>query len=68
MAAASGWGGAARFVLHVQGWVYVTTGLWPVVHLAGFEHLTGRLFDSSTTSSPSGPLSYNCVRGPPGNR
>ena len=45
MAAASGWGGAARFVLHVQGWVYVTTGLWPVVHLASFEHLTGEKYD-----------------------
>lgn len=34
-----------RFVLHVQGWVYVTTGLWPVVHLESFEHVTGEKYD-----------------------
>ena len=34
-----------RFVLHVQAWVYVTTGLWPVVHLESFEHVTGEKYD-----------------------
>lgn len=32
-------------MLVVQGWVYVVTGLWPVVHLASFEHVTGEKFD-----------------------
>ena len=36
---------AARFVLHVQGWVYVATGLWPVVHLRSFELVTGEKYD-----------------------
>ena len=43
--APSAWAVAVRFVLHVQGWVYVTTGLWPVVHLASFEHVTGEKYD-----------------------
>jgi hypothetical protein len=41
----SAWARAARFALHVQGWVYVTTGLWPVVHLASFEYVTGEKYD-----------------------
>lgn len=45
MAAASALPGAARFVLHLQGWVYVATGLWPVAHLPSFEHLTGEKYD-----------------------
>lgn len=32
-------------MLHVQGWVYVVTGLWPVVHLASFEVVTGEKYD-----------------------
>ncbi|HEX6573149.1 MAG TPA: hypothetical protein VF055_14085 [Steroidobacteraceae bacterium] len=35
----------ARSVLVVQGWVYVVTGLWPVVHIASFEWVTGEKFD-----------------------
>ena len=34
-----------RYVLHVQGYVYVVTGLWPVLHVASFESLTGPKFD-----------------------
>ena len=45
MTAASASAGAARFVLHVQGWVYVVTGLWPVVHLQSFEQVTGEKYD-----------------------
>ena len=45
MPASSAWARAARFVLLVQGWVYVTTGLWPVVHLQSFEHVTGEKYD-----------------------
>ena len=45
MAAASARPWGARFVLHVQGWVYVTTGLWPVVHLQSFEYVTGEKYD-----------------------
>ncbi|HET9695072.1 MAG TPA: hypothetical protein VFP48_11880 [Steroidobacteraceae bacterium] len=32
-------------MLHVQGWVYVATGLWPVVHLASFGGFTGEKYD-----------------------
>lgn len=32
-------------MLHVQGWVYVVTGPWPVVHLASFEAVTGEKYD-----------------------
>jgi hypothetical protein len=35
----------ARWVLHAQGWVYVVTGAWPVLHLASFEHVTGEKYD-----------------------
>jgi len=43
--ASKAWARAARFVLLVQGWVYVTAGLWPVVHLQSFEHVTGEKYD-----------------------
>jgi hypothetical protein len=32
-------------LLKVQGWLYVVTGLWPVVHLRSFEWLTGEKYD-----------------------
>jgi hypothetical protein len=35
----------ARGLLHVQGWLYVATGLWPVVHLHSFEQVTGEKYD-----------------------
>lgn len=41
----SAWQVLARFALHVQGWVYAVTGLWPVVHLASFERVTGEKYD-----------------------
>lgn len=28
-------------VLAVQGWFYVITGLWPVLHIKSFEMITG---------------------------
>lgn len=28
-----------------QGWLYVVTGLWPVVHLESFELVTGEKYD-----------------------
>jgi hypothetical protein len=34
-----------RALLHVQGWLYVVTGLWPVVHLHSFEQVTGEKYD-----------------------
>ncbi|HET7204283.1 MAG TPA: hypothetical protein VFI92_13040 [Steroidobacteraceae bacterium] len=39
------WPRAARFVLLGQGWLYVVTGLWPVVHLGSFELITGEKYD-----------------------
>jgi hypothetical protein len=45
MQAASPRHGAARLLLHVQGAVYLITGLWPVVHLASFERVTGEKYD-----------------------
>ena len=35
----------ARFVLALQGAVYVVPGLWPVVHLPSFERATGEKYD-----------------------
>lgn len=37
--------GPARYALLAQGWVYIVTGLWPVVHLGSFERVTGEKFD-----------------------
>lgn len=45
MAPTHRWRGATRYVLATQGWVYVVTGLWPVVHLGSFEHVTGEKYD-----------------------
>lgn len=28
-------------ILTLQGWFYVATGLWPVLHLKSFEYVTG---------------------------
>ena len=42
---ATAWATAARFVLRIQGWLYVVTGLWPVVHLPSFERVTGEKYD-----------------------
>jgi hypothetical protein len=36
---------AARYALLGQGWVYVVTGLWPVIHLDSFEFVTGEKYD-----------------------
>jgi len=35
----------ASALLQVQGWLYVATGLWPVVHLQSFEQVTGEKYD-----------------------
>jgi hypothetical protein len=37
--------GVHRWLLHLQGIVYVVTGLWPVLHVASFEAVTGPKFD-----------------------
>ena len=45
MAPEPSWTRAARWVLLGQGWLYVVTGLWPVLHLESFEFVTGEKFD-----------------------
>ena len=45
MDTAPAWLRWARSALVVQGWVYVVTGLWPVVHISSFERVTGEKFD-----------------------
>lgn len=37
--------GVVRAVMHVQAILYITTGLWPVVHLPSFEWITGEKYD-----------------------
>lgn len=32
-------------ILIVQGWFYIVTGLWPVLHLKSFEKVTGEKQD-----------------------
>ena len=39
------WVRAARYALFGQGWLYVVTGLWPVLHLESFERVTGEKYD-----------------------
>jgi hypothetical protein len=34
-----------RMLLQFQGWLYVITGLWPVVHVRSFEWVTGKKYD-----------------------
>ena len=29
------------FILTLQGWFYLVTGLWPVLHIKSFEKVTG---------------------------
>jgi hypothetical protein len=36
---------AMTVLLRVQGWLYVLTGLWPVLHLRSFEWATGEKYD-----------------------
>ena len=38
-------GTITRWVLLVQGILYVVSGAWPVVHLASFEAVTGEKYD-----------------------
>jgi hypothetical protein len=38
-------GAGARVVLYLQAVVYVVTGAWPLVHLGGFEWVTGEKYD-----------------------
>lgn len=35
----------ALIALTLQGWVYVVTGLWPILHLPSFERVTGEKYD-----------------------
>lgn len=32
-------------ILTIQGWFYIATGIWPVIHMNSFEQLTGRKTD-----------------------
>ena len=34
-----------RAILRFQGWLYLITGIWPVVHVRSFEWVTGKKYD-----------------------
>lgn len=34
-----------RILLTIQGWFYVLTGIWPVLHIKSFEMITGPKID-----------------------
>jgi energy-converting hydrogenase Eha subunit E len=37
--------GLHRLLLVGQGWLYLLTGAWPVIHLGSFEAVTGEKYD-----------------------
>ena len=46
-------------VLRVQGSYYLVTGLWPLVHLASFEAITGPKVDAGGAAGDWGSRDHN---------